>query len=468
MNATYDAIKAFEINATYNDMYDVSDTLKEDIEAAISTFMSSLATSLGVSGYREENIKPYVPAIVFTLYDGYYIYAPTKMENADGTKSYEYMLKPYNYYTVRYKDPNNSGNDVVINYTLDNYIVVYGWINGEYTVTSGYLVSNDRSIIVSKSETLEATVPYKERNGSSDLKIGEREITNEEYNPNYTDSHLGETDNRADFLYPRNENFYVDSKSAQKYYEEALEFTDEIEKLLSWIRPNMAMRNNVYLCESDDWFNDTTTKVFSFSQNNDPEASDSIFADHKTNVIRNSIQNNLNQAITAYSQDSIEKYEFRLPNLKTEEWDMISTNVCILTFLQGLPVGNKYYNNYSLVTSTTNKLYVTKENMYFTSDNDSYYHKIDCEHMIEDNTLVGFSAFDYETKRVKKDNGEYQYYHKHNINETESKKACYYCIVSSEYEHKELTVIREKALYTALAREKHMRYTTTNYFGDES
>ena len=108
------------MNASYNSLSNVSDTLREDIEAAISTFMQSLSMTMGVGGYNKNHMIDYIPAILFTLYDGYYIYSPAKTE----TGNYEYMLKPYNYYTVRYKQ--NDLNDIVINYTLDNYIVVYG------------------------------------------------------------------------------------------------------------------------------------------------------------------------------------------------------------------------------------------------------------------------------------------------------------------------------------------------------
>lgn len=237
---------------------------------------------------------------------------------------------------------------------------------------------------------------------------------------------------------------------------------------LSWITPNMAMRNNEYLHNNDDWFDDSTTQIFNFNdKDNDPENPISIFSEHKTNVIRNSIQNNLNEAITSYSNNAGGSFDFRLPELKVEEWDIVSRNVCMLTFLQGLPLGMKYYNNYSLVASTTNKLYVSKDNLYFTSDGDDYYHLIDCEKLNDDCT--GFSAFDYQVKRVKdKDTGEYTYYHKHCKNETEAKKACYYCIVSPGYRQTDIAGLspnRQRAYYTALAREKHMRYITTNYFG---
>ena len=126
LTATYDGIKAFQLNASYNSLSNVSDALREDVESAISAFMQSLSVKMGVGGYDINHMKGYIPAILFTLYDGYYIYTPVKTTDEDNNTTYEYMLKPYNYYTVRYKNETGT-KDVVINYTLDNYIVVYGW-----------------------------------------------------------------------------------------------------------------------------------------------------------------------------------------------------------------------------------------------------------------------------------------------------------------------------------------------------
>lgn len=75
INSTYDSIKAFQLN-TANNMYStISNSKIRDIEAAINVFYSSLATSLGTSGYSQDDLKSYVPSIIYTLYDGYYIYS---------------------------------------------------------------------------------------------------------------------------------------------------------------------------------------------------------------------------------------------------------------------------------------------------------------------------------------------------------------------------------------------------------
>ena len=76
-DATYDAVSAFQLNTVKNTYSTVSDSIRRDIEAAIQTFIGDLAKSMGRSGANAEYIKPYIPAIVFTLYDGFYIYAPS-------------------------------------------------------------------------------------------------------------------------------------------------------------------------------------------------------------------------------------------------------------------------------------------------------------------------------------------------------------------------------------------------------
>lgn len=170
-DATHNAIKAFELNTVNNSYSEVADSLKRDVEAAANVFLSSMAKSLGTSGATNESVAEYVPAILFTLYDGYYIYAPSyneileevteQRETIDGTmkdvvvaksqdpkvEDFSHIVKPYVYYTMRYVK--GSTIDITVNYTLDNYISVYGKVgkdengNDNYVTKSGYLVQID-------------------------------------------------------------------------------------------------------------------------------------------------------------------------------------------------------------------------------------------------------------------------------------------------------------------------------------
>ena len=75
-NATYDAIKAFQMNTANSSTSDLVNSKIRDIEAAGNGFFTSIANAFNMSGYDSETLKNYVPALVFTMYDGFYIYSP--------------------------------------------------------------------------------------------------------------------------------------------------------------------------------------------------------------------------------------------------------------------------------------------------------------------------------------------------------------------------------------------------------
>ncbi|MGN1270380.1 MAG: hypothetical protein ACI4UX_00010, partial [Clostridia bacterium] len=161
--AAKDSIQALEINTVeWNSASsNLADSKRRDVLAAIKTFTTSLANSMGIGGAGKGRIQTYIPAIAYTMYDGYYIYSASLMQNQDTNSegltqfetdsegkttgnilykddsSYQYILKPYSPYSARYVKDNI---DITVNYTLDNYIRVYGTVNGEYQAKEGYLV----------------------------------------------------------------------------------------------------------------------------------------------------------------------------------------------------------------------------------------------------------------------------------------------------------------------------------------
>lgn len=130
-NATYDAIKAFQLNMSNSSTSDLANSKMRDIKASVNTFYNSLASHFNMVGYGKDVLQNYVPAIVYTLYDGYYIYsaydntldAEDKFDEGESI----YGLKPYIYYSCRYKPNDNS--DFVITYSLDSYITIQGIID---------------------------------------------------------------------------------------------------------------------------------------------------------------------------------------------------------------------------------------------------------------------------------------------------------------------------------------------------
>ena len=130
-NATYDAIKAFQLNTINNKYSSVSDSKIRDIEASISTFFNSLGTKMGENGIDQGSLNDFIPAILYVMYDGYYIYGKYRNES---TNSYQYGLKPYIYYSCRYV---RGTDDFIVNYSLDNAITIFGNIDGSYVTRSG-------------------------------------------------------------------------------------------------------------------------------------------------------------------------------------------------------------------------------------------------------------------------------------------------------------------------------------------
>ena len=563
-DATYDAVSAFQLNTVHNTFSTVSDSMRRDITAAIQTFMSTLASNLGMSGATEASLKPYVPAIVFTLYDGYYIYAPSysykeldkeentgdgyivKSEeesiNTDGVidktsdknnATYEHVLKPYIYYTVRYTPDSIPNTDLVVNYSLDNYVVIYGKYRGETITKAGYLVASRPKI--NENEVLKRNLPVttitftppttEEGNRSrindiAILNIAVKEVvvtdsyllqdrlSNHSDTINITkemiDSNAGlkkvyfKKDQymtggyKADiyvegeyqlgeYIDPKSENYYVDPESAKKYYDEAEKFTKWVTENLGTIKASDAIKPDG---SSYDEFGDD--KIFMIDSNNDPEDAGSAFNEHRREAIKLSIEDNLAQAIASYNQNSEalgSTYNFKMPILSETEWDQVLSNVCMISFLQGLQAGTKIYNNYSIVTSTKNKEYVAPDSIYYINSEggDGKYHRLGCSHLNDDH-IVGYKNTDFDRlsyewedfqrdvsnnpildangKNLYEDKTEYYFMHK--------EQACYYCIVNSTEEGNEVdwrnNTERLRAYYTALAREKYNFYKTNSYF----
>ncbi len=128
IDATTDAVSAFEINTANQDLSSVSDSLRSIIDASNNVFLTTLATNLGMSTATKTKVLPYIPAVVYTLYDGYYIYSPTQapkvVTDSDGvyvkvgdngiTSTRESNIYTYNY-TYNPDEENRIG------YEDDNY-----------------------------------------------------------------------------------------------------------------------------------------------------------------------------------------------------------------------------------------------------------------------------------------------------------------------------------------------------------
>ena len=361
-DATYDGITAFQLNTAENKYSSVSDSMRRDVTAAIQTFISSFAKNIGMSGATETTIKPYIPAVVFTLYDGYYIYSPsfsyinldeenqeTVDNDYDGTEGkmvaydidkdgnvqydekgniitkkvddkdendildfkikedartysteevinsfksakgkkgkYEHVLKPYIYYTARYVKGEDT--DIVVNYSLDNYMVVYGKIKGKEVTNAGYLELEPKVKYTNGYEELRRKFPVTtiafstdEANRSNrkkgifgvelnnvpvtntsllyDRYTNSKEritITDAEKNSTYSLSSNSQIEAGIEYTLgwyigvdennDESKDFYVDPYSAAEYYDEAYEFTKWVDQYLGDIEAKDARRIEV-------------------------------------------------------------------------------------------------------------------------------------------------------------------------------------------------------------------------------
>lgn len=571
--AAKDSIQALEINTVeWNSASsNLADSKRRDVLAAINTFTTSLANGMGIGGAGKGRIQTYIPAIVYTMYDGYYIYSASLMKdqdtdkdgltqfNADGTiksneKSYQYILKPYSPYSARYANENV---DVTVNYTLDNYIRVYGTVNGEYQTKEGYLVvcDDDAGVRVNKNGGSISGITYRgatikpealTEQVYTDEGVKEYQYIYDQYDNKlywdgskyfsvdknnkkvYLQNALPEGDagfsitnrfrkisipmydNREDewtvqkvfqilnpgggykFYYENQSGAFVeftsvenidgsDNKklagvevekdkdfSAINYCVESYVFTKWVTKNLGSITvgdmksPTVGQYNNVD--------NAKNKNIFAINPSNNPDLENdvayatSVLAQHKKDIIINTIEKNLSQA-TAQAQAMNLNYEYRLPQLSYDEWEQALSNISIIAFMQGMPIGLKYYNNYAIATSTLNKEFVDPDELYFAGKDDQYYHQRQCE-QATGSDYVGYRSIDYVAKSYEKsDNGttSTKYYYPH-ANSTNSELECYYCLVNrSTYKNNGrwkgnlLYKNWSDSYYNALARERYMQ-----------
>ncbi len=117
LDATYDAMSAFEINTANEDLSSVSDSLRSIIEASNNVFLTTLSTNLGYSNASKSFIQPYIPAVLYTLYDGYYIYSPSSSPVVC-TDSYGQTISTDSY-GVTYKGTINANGKIIGVYSFD-------------------------------------------------------------------------------------------------------------------------------------------------------------------------------------------------------------------------------------------------------------------------------------------------------------------------------------------------------------
>lgn len=202
-------------------------------------------------------------------------------------------------------------------------------------------------------------------------------------------------------------------------------------------------------------------------------AKSSTFYNHKHNVIRNSLQYNLNLAMSTYNASAyVAGYDYQMPVMQNEEWEAILNNVSIVSFMQGVKCGLKTYNNYKVVSSTNNEIVVKPEHIFYVLKNEfnneeSEYHRIDCkklEGLLTSNTdeFRSFSSKEVKYDKLYDRNRVYAYTYDH------MNLACYDCI--NDYNNEKIDIFDRdgdkfsdylelrNAYYIALGKERNNIY----------
>ncbi len=514
-NANYDAVSAYKINTHDNELVGNADSIREDIEASTNTFMRSMASNLNIS---QDDVKVYVPAMLYSLYDGYYIYSAVKNNE---TGKIEYALKPYVYYTEQIK---NDDVNVVINYTLDNYIAIYGVIHnfdGEERVISisGYLIDTnkyeevDGNVFYTINENNKYKIEKEELKENIEIRYKENELDTEYkytllenvpykyinqkkvyyiegqhaiaakvekgwYTYSSTRGELVENDYNSDE--------YDGDDSAIKYYQEAYKFTKTL--LDEEDMEGTVIGTTGYGLAGKEGLKEFLSGIT--GGGNDPEDYNSEFCQHKREVIRKSIEKNLKNAIdnfSSMSQAGGTTYNYKMPILLEEDWEKIYSEVCMTAFFQGLPIGFKTYNNYDVIPVTGNTQYVNPSLLYFIG-NDGEYHKITCDNFnfeeSEGESLRntgGYRSKDFEAYRIQTSNPDesldetvnkeaFEYYYKH------ADSGDYNCIIEDRtnknvykngyFSTELISSNNATAYFTTLARERYNLYKATGYLND--
>ena len=396
-SATYDAIRAFQINTSENQLSELSNSKIRDLEGSVSTFRNSIMSAFSLDGYSNDELNSYIPALVYTLYDGFYIYSPYTNVNyryddngnaKDDNGENLYGLKPYISYSCRYT---RGDVDVVITYALDNHITVQGMVNGEYVNKEGYLIDNisydknlDKIIYNGVEITKEHTKEYLPLQGDGmysymklDGKTYYLDESNKKIRARLNENTLTVQYKEGDSDYDKAVRLIKEGNTlAKDYYKDAYEFTNWLKSTglvnLTYgdAQDTVVEENGEVKPQKNVWSGDNT-KIFQFNQSNTDYSRNienelSSFSQHRLAVIRHKIEVNLAIAIANYNTYSgvASSNTFQMPDLKEDEWYNVIHNISLISFLQGLPIGGKMYNGYSIVTNSESKEVVLEQNIY--------------------------------------------------------------------------------------------------------
>ena len=350
------------------------------------------------------------------------------------------VLKNYVPYSARYK---NNDFDVIISYSMDNYLSAIGHVKGngedEYFSRSGYILDPKIKIEVTGIKGLDLnkgisdyTVDKLVDHANSEITLVIKNIKRRYVNP---ENGKEETEDLEDITIKYNpenmttgyidpvktENAYIiQQREAIKYYIKSYYFT-------KWV---YAKLGNIKLGDFQPQIPDQIQKAFGnellsnpvFDKNkllfeaNEKEgyAITDYYSDynlHKRNVMRNSIEYNLYIAASNYSKvrmnslknaKAVYRSDMEIPLISENDWDKLCSHITMVSFAHGLKTPRKTYTSYALVSSGDNQYTVDENGLYFVEN--SYF------------DLGNNAVIDNVNRNQYAENGNYKY---HRITSTE-------------------------------------------------
>ncbi len=406
--------------------------------------------------------------------------------------TYKHVLKTFVPYTTNYT---KDGTNYVINYTLDNYIRIYkddeaweGYIITEYGDETKYNVPVKSTTVTFDGTTIEPeklseNIPVRNsRNDNIEVK-NYAYIYNSNNDKRYYESEAGENQGK----------FFITNSEYVKVYLPDAEVNNslaEYKKLLIRFKENWPEYIELYQLlnkdEGNTWYyKDSNGKynrysnyqptidknkdcsainyyvenyLFNFWLNDERLNTNEIMSQKKQSIIDN-VNRNLNLAISNYSENS--KINYTIPELSDEDWEQALSNISMITFFQGMKVGLKTYNNYSVVTSSENNEYVGENSLYFVQEQDKYYHRRGCSKCVQPIDIYRNTEFKVQSYIAKDGDVKYYYEHKY-IDEGRTNGIgiykCFDCIVNrNNMQYEEFNNIAGGYYLTALARERYIQ-----------
>lgn len=272
-------------------------TITEDTAyATINQFFTTMAVNMnlpysdldfGVTQNAKTEIERYIPAIIIVGYDGFYIYSA---ELVGG--EINYILKPKIPYA--YEE-----NNMVINFTLDNYVTIYN------------------------------------KNGL----------------PSGMDSRVYQG-----YLYDEGSYSDPDNLLTSTSLEEITKLTSNLSLMID------RLSKNSIFSDTKSGFPaflraDNVSKDYRFDEKgNMLKYDDGTYASEFHQIRRETIVNLITEALSEevnehnhYSTMLGVQYDFSIPEISKEKWINTVDDITVLAFIQGMPIGiDQHYNSYAL------------------------------------------------------------------------------------------------------------------------